>query len=224
MFLLGTAETLFDSASFALVPALVDEASLERANGPLQASMTFNQELVGPPLGALLFASAASFALAAAIVVTIPVRTSAPTEQGPLLAGIKTDVVAGLRWVWASPLLRRIMVIAAVMNITFFATFSVRVLFATEILDLDTAGFGILMAADGGGGIVGALTAARVSVAMGRGPDLVLAVALQAVSTVLFGPPPSRRWRGSRSPRRRAFARRWRSRGWCDRWPARVPS
>lgn len=38
-----------------------------------------------------------SFALAAAIVVTMPVRTSAPTEQGPLLAGIKTDVVEGLR-------------------------------------------------------------------------------------------------------------------------------
>jgi hypothetical protein len=38
------------------------------------------------------------------------------------------------------------------MNIVFFATFSVRVLFATEILDLDTTGFGVLMAADGGGG------------------------------------------------------------------------
>ncbi len=49
------------------------------------------------------------------------------------------------------PLLRMIMLIAAVMNLVFFATFSVRVLFATEILDLDTTGFGVLMAADGGG-------------------------------------------------------------------------
>jgi hypothetical protein len=34
VFLLGTAETLFDRASFALVPALVDDGSLERVNGP----------------------------------------------------------------------------------------------------------------------------------------------------------------------------------------------
>ena len=33
VFLLGTVETLFDSASFALLPALVDESDLERANG-----------------------------------------------------------------------------------------------------------------------------------------------------------------------------------------------
>jgi MFS family permease len=195
VFLLGTAETLFDSASFALVPALVDD-SLERANGPLQASMTFNQEFVGPPLGALLFGAAAampffvdaaSIALAAAIVVTIPVRGRPEGGDGPLLAGIKGDVAQGLSWVWQQPLLRGVMVAAAVMNITYFATFSVRVLFATEILDLDTTGFGLLMAADGGGGIVGALTAARVSAAMGRGPALVLAVALQAGSTVVLG-------------------------------------
>jgi len=44
-----------------------------------------------------------------------------------------------------------------------FDTFSIRVLFATEILGLDATGFGLLMAADGGGGLLGALTAARVS-------------------------------------------------------------
>ncbi len=84
-------------------------------------------------------------------------------EEGALIAGLKEEVVEGLRWVRGQPLLRSIMVIAAVMNIVFFATFSIRVLFATEILGLDATGFGLLMAADGGGGLLGALTAARVS-------------------------------------------------------------
>ncbi len=35
VFLVGAAETLFDSASFALLPSLVEEPQLERANGPL---------------------------------------------------------------------------------------------------------------------------------------------------------------------------------------------
>ncbi|MCA1701964.1 MAG: MFS transporter [Actinobacteria bacterium] len=171
VFLLGTAETLFDSASFALVPALVDEASLERANGPPQVSMTFNQEFVGPPLGALLFAlgaalpffvDAASSALAAAIVLFIPVRGSHERGTGTLLRGIRDDMVEGLRWVWSQPLLRRVMVVAAGMNSPSSPP-SPCGCFATQILGLDTAGFGILMAADGGGGTVGALTAARLS-------------------------------------------------------------
>jgi len=196
VFLLGTAETLFDSASFALLPALVDESELERANGPLQATVTFNQEFVGPPLGALLFAvtaampffvDAASFAIAAGIVFTIKGGVRPEPHEGALVAGLKQEVVEGLRWVWGQPVLRDIMLIAAVMNIVFFAGFSVRVLFATEVLGLDATGFGVLMAADGGGGLLGALTAARVSGRIGRGPALVVAVLLQVVSTLVFG-------------------------------------
>jgi MFS family permease len=196
VFSLGTAETLFDSAAFALLPALVDESDLERANGSLQATVTFNQEFVGPPLGSFLFAAfaalpffvdAASFALAAAIVITITGNFTPQRTEGALVAGLGSEISEGLRWVWGQPVLRGIMTIAAVMNIVFFATFSVRVLFATEILGLDTTGFGLLMAADGGGGLLGALTAARVSTRIGRGPALAAAVSLQAVSTLVFG-------------------------------------
>ena len=196
VFLLGTAETLFDSAAFALLPALVDEDDLERANGPLQATVTFNQEFVGPPIGALSFAllsalpffvDAASFAIAAVIVITIGGDFAPERREGPLVAGLRTEIAEGLRWVWSNPVLRNIMGIAAVMNIVFFATFSVRVLFATEILGLDPAGFGLLMAADGGGGILGALSARRVSGRVGRGRTLVAAVMLQAASYAIFG-------------------------------------
>ena len=106
--MLGVAETLFDSASFALLPALVNESDLERANGPLQASMTFNQEFVGPPIGAFLFAAfaslpffvdAASFALAAIIVITITGDFTPERHDSALLSGLKTQIGEGLRWV-----------------------------------------------------------------------------------------------------------------------------
>jgi MFS family permease len=133
VFLLGTAETLFDSTSFALLPNLVDESNLERANGPLQATVTFNQEVVGPPLGALLFSitaaapffvDAGSFALAAWIVFAINGGRRPKEKEEHVVASLKEEVVKGLHWVWGQLLLRTIMVIAAVMNIVFFATLS----------------------------------------------------------------------------------------------------
>lgn len=196
VFLLGTAETLFDSAAFALLPALVHESDLERANGPLQAAVTFNQEFLGPPIGAFLFAAAAalpffvdaaSFALAAGIVFTIKGSFRPERQEGTALTGLREDVIEGLRWVWSQPVLRSIMGIAAAMNIVSFATFSVRVLFATDILGLGITGFGVLMAAEGVGGLLGALVAGRVSGRIGRGPALVTAVLLQAASTFVFG-------------------------------------
>jgi hypothetical protein len=46
-FIVGSAESLFDSVSFAVLPAFVDESDLEQANGPPQGTVTFKQEFVG---------------------------------------------------------------------------------------------------------------------------------------------------------------------------------
>ena len=80
-FLLGCGEAFFDSASEAMLPAVVEhERDLEPANGRLFATQTIANELVGPPIGALLFATAAalpflldawSFLAAAMIVLTL---------------------------------------------------------------------------------------------------------------------------------------------------------
>ncbi len=87
--------------------------------------MTFNQEFAGPPLGALLlavaaalpfFVDAASVAIAAGIVFTIKGGVRPEPHEAALVAGFKQEVVEGLRWVWGQPVLRDIMLIAAVMS------------------------------------------------------------------------------------------------------------
>ena len=55
VFTLGIAETLFDSAAMAVVPAVVEEGSLETANGRLFAGQLTTNQFIGPPIGALLF-------------------------------------------------------------------------------------------------------------------------------------------------------------------------
>src|SRR5262249_39331987 len=71
VFVLGSAQTLFDSAVLAFIPEHVQDDRLERANGLLFAGQAVGMTFVGPPLGALLFtwSPAAPFAVDAASFV-----------------------------------------------------------------------------------------------------------------------------------------------------------
>jgi predicted MFS family arabinose efflux permease len=59
-FLMGAIETLADAAYGALVADTVPAGLLGRANARVQLTFTVNNLLVGPPLGALLFAAGAA--------------------------------------------------------------------------------------------------------------------------------------------------------------------
>src|SRR5215216_2111722 len=59
-FLLGTGETLVDTAYAAIVPTLVSDAHLERANARLMATFVIGNQLAAKPLGAYLFVAGAA--------------------------------------------------------------------------------------------------------------------------------------------------------------------
>src|SRR4051794_11600123 len=69
MFLLGTAETFADNASSTLVPMLVVRDDLALANSRIQAGFVTVNRLVGPPIGALLFAAGQATPFAAEAVL-----------------------------------------------------------------------------------------------------------------------------------------------------------
>ena len=56
-FVLGTAETIVDNASLAILPELVRRERTADANGRLFATQSILNELVGPPLGGMIFAA-----------------------------------------------------------------------------------------------------------------------------------------------------------------------
>ena len=60
VFAVGILETLFDTASMSLTPALVERDQLERANARIGGAQVAANEFVGPPIGAALFAVAAA--------------------------------------------------------------------------------------------------------------------------------------------------------------------
>ncbi len=115
-FLLGTGETLADTASGAFLPAIVAPDRLATANARLMATFTIANQFVAKPLGAWLFVIAAAvpfgvnamtFAVAAALMATIrpiPAQPSAPRR------GLHAEITDGVRWLWEHRLLRTLAV------------------------------------------------------------------------------------------------------------------
>ncbi|GAB3490752.1 MFS transporter [Amycolatopsis cihanbeyliensis] len=167
-FLVGTAETLADNASGALLPSIVGAEALPRANARLIATQQVADELAAPPLGAALFAlgtalpfgvNAAGFVVAALLVSTIRGggRTG-PVERRPLRA----EIGEGLRWLWHNQVVRMLALSICAMNVTLLAAFAILVLYARERLGLAEIGFGLLLSAMAVGGLIGAGIASRL--------------------------------------------------------------
>jgi MFS family permease len=162
LFLLGTAETLADNASGALLVSAVPKAHLGKANARLFASGTVLQQLGGPPLGALLFAAGAgiplvfnavTFAAAATLIARVVVRPPLPDHS--TRAAVLHEVREGVRWLWRHAGVRTLALSILVMNITFCAAFATWVLFAREQLGLSETQFGLLVSVGAVGGVLG---------------------------------------------------------------------
>jgi MFS family permease len=193
VFVLGMAETLFDSAAMAVVPALVGGQSLERANGRLFAAQLTANQFVGPPLGALLFAAAASlpplvdavtFFISALLLFGIRTAPTVGTvERRPVLFELRE----GLAWVWKSRNIRTLAIGAAVINLAHTAAMAVLVLFATEVLGLTAVGYGGLFVVSALGALTGSLTASRAVASFGRRPTVLGSVLVMSAALAAIG-------------------------------------
>ncbi|GAA1301534.1 MFS transporter [Pseudonocardia xinjiangensis] len=170
LFVIGSMETLADSASTALLPALVPAEQLPRANARLMGVQIVGNGLLAPPLGAALFVvaaalpfglNAATFLVAAVLVATL--RGSVPREvpTGAPRPMIR-DIATGVRALMGHQVLRVLALCLCLMNVTLTGAFSILVLYARERLGLDEIGFGLLLAASAVGGLAGSVAAARL--------------------------------------------------------------
>ncbi|MCF6377138.1 MFS transporter [Nocardioides KLBMP 9356] len=162
MVCLGTAETFVDATSGTLTPMLVEKADLGIANSRLMFGMITGNQLVGPALGALLFAvgmvwpftvTVLCIAVGIALVSRIGTRPGAVREQ--VDTHVRQDIVDGVRWLMGNPPVRTLALVIVVFNITWAAPWSVLVLWALERVGIDEAGFGLLTTAAALGGLLG---------------------------------------------------------------------
>jgi MFS family permease len=203
VFVLGLAETLFDSAAMAVVPAVLEtdlsservkeDGSLEKANGRLFAGQLTANQFVGPPLGAVLFGMSASlppvvdavtFVISAILLtgIRIPAQPAAIERRS-----LPAELREGLAWVWQNENIRALAVGAGVINLAHTGAMAVLVLFATATLGLSEIGFGALFVVSAVGALIGSLTASRVSERLGRRTTVLLSVTAIATSLLAIG-------------------------------------
>ncbi|MCQ9181849.1 MFS transporter [Streptomyces sp. IBSBF 2953] len=194
-FLLTTLQTLFDNASTALLPSLVDAEALGGANARLMTGQQIAGGLLAGPVVPLLLgigvsvpfvADAGTYLLAAALVASLPVR---PPEREPRPAGstLRAEVADGLRHLWRDRVLRPICLATLLCNIGMGALIATLVLHVTRWLRAGDTGFAAAMTVYALGSLAGGLLAQRIARRVGRARSLLLAGTVQTASLLLMG-------------------------------------
>ena len=161
LFILGTAEVFADITTSTLLPMVVAIPDLAIANARIVSGLITANQLVGPPIGAFLFAvgmavpfgaQAMCMALGAVLIFRVaptpPVKAGEPSRLG-------RDLGEGFRWLWNHAPLRTLAITVFVFNITFGAAWSVLVLIAIERLEIGEMGYGLMITFGAIGGLLG---------------------------------------------------------------------
>jgi predicted MFS family arabinose efflux permease len=189
MFVLGTAEVFADATTSTLAPMLVAKADLGIANARIMAGLVTVNQMIGPALGAFLFAvgmalpftlQAVCVALGAVLVSRIGTPKGAVRER--VDTHIRQDILEGVRWLVGHRPIRTLAMVIVTFNITWAAPWSVLVLWALQRVGIDEAGFGLLTTTAAAGGLLSTLSYGRLE----RRVPLALLMRLALLSEVVF--------------------------------------
>lgn len=191
----GVCELFFDMSSQAILPAIVDQESLEIANSRLYISQIISNGFVGLPIGAWIFviANGAPFAvnalaliIAALLIRSIKVRSISDTLVNSQTR-FSTELKQGLIWLWKHDLLRTLAIMLGVANMCGMFAQAVFVKFARDELGLGARGFGVLLALISIGSILGGLIGETVSKKLGATTAIISAYVVFGMSDVIPG-------------------------------------
>ena len=190
----GVCELFFDMSSQAILPAIVDEESLELANSRLYISQIISNGFIGLPLGAWIFViaisapfavNAVALVIAAILIRSIKVKNTAIIEQTN--APFSSELKQGLIWLWKHDLLRTLAIMLGIANMCGMFAHAVFVKFVRDELGLGARGFGILLAAISIGSILGGLVGESVSKRLGSTVALITAYVIFGLSDLIPG-------------------------------------
>ncbi|MEV4246607.1 MFS transporter [Streptosporangium canum] len=179
---IGLAEVVADSAVGALVPAAVPRERLGRVNAWIAGAETVANEFAGPAIGGLLVgfgaalalgSSAAAFALGAVLLALLAgrFRVSAAGERDSgrdrRPGSVRAEMVEGLVFLWRHRLLRTMSLTISALVACWSAWLALLPSYALRLLDLDPAGYGLLLSSIGLGGLLGAVLVTTVNRLLG---------------------------------------------------------
>lgn len=161
MFLYGVCEVFADSTSNTLLPMVVKREDLRLGQVRLQAGFLTANQLVGPPVGAFLFAAGMVWPFVVQVVLVVLAiglvsRMELPRGgvRGTVESEVLADIREGLRWVRHHAAMRTLVLVILTFNITWGAAWSILVLYSLDHLHMGEVGFGILTTAGAVGGVL----------------------------------------------------------------------
>jgi MFS family permease len=209
-FLITAMETVFDSATMAVVPQLLGPEALVLGNSRMFVAQTTGEQFIGPALGGIAFAAAKSVPafgdglsfLASAALLALALRPASrlgkhghrgsefglvePSSAG-LRPSLSRDISTGLRWLWNEQRLRILTPLVSVFAFCQGMTLAVIVIYCTRVLHLSGTGFGLFVATTATGNVVGGWAAPRVNDRLGTGMTLLAAGVLGGAGLAAVG-------------------------------------
>lgn len=139
MAVVGTLESVADSAAVAILPSLVDRERLDSANGRVAAAQLVSDEFAGPPLGGFLFAFAAAapvfamgglWAVAGLVALALPIRRSwrPPGDAPAARRSVYAEAREGIAWLARHRVVGSLALIGALASVGYMLPFSILVL------------------------------------------------------------------------------------------------
>ena len=196
IFVLGTAEMFADAASSTLLPNVVAREDLGVANARMQGPFVLLNQLIGPPIGAFLFAigmavpyavNAAAFALGAVLISRIVLSSDQIIQRR---AGERpsflTELREGVAWLVHHSAMRTLALTIFAFNVTYGAAWSVLVLWAAQRLHMDAVGFGLLTTFSALGGLVGIVSYGALERRFALGDIMRVGLLIETFTHLIF--------------------------------------
>ncbi len=192
----GVADAFFYPAQMSIVPSLVEEDQLQRANGIVQGTAQASL-LIGPAIAGAVIAAFAGSANAApsldgiaialfidagsflASIVTLRWIRGGSRRQRPTETSVIAAIREGIAFSWRSPALRVVILFSLAVNLLIVGPFAVGLpVLAYRHLPEGAAAYGIVMSAFGGGSLLGLAVGALLSAPRPAmlGPIVILAI------------------------------------------------
>lgn len=200
-FAIASLNAFADAAAPTILPELVDRDRLGSANGHLYMAQTgsgvIGPALAGAIIGAIglvesfLFgAGTYVFSVIALVAVGWGTRIGQPAAPDGVRPSFWSDLVEGLRYSIAQPVLRTIALMMLIVNFAFTATLAVFLFHATRVLGLGPEAVGLALGTTAAGGLAGAFVAARIGSRIGRGRTAVIGNVIGAGGVALYAVAP----------------------------------
>jgi MFS family permease len=200
--LTGLATVFFDVAYQSYVPSLIERDRLHDGNGKLGATQAFAQ-VAGPGLGGALFGlfragamavDAISYGVSTVTLLLIRAReprtdrsakATVPAGQTGL-AGLRTELFAGLAFVFRHPVLRKIAACTATANLFGSMSGALEILFLLRVLHIKPTEAGLLFSLGSVGGILGGALSGRLARWIGSARIIWLSVLVFGVIPIVM--------------------------------------